>query len=241
MADGSTSTIISTDYETKNAFDEILMKAIKIQGKYWTDLIVGYKTPAIIIINFSSKSDRITVLQELAKYINKAMVPPDELLSKIPRSIQQYDDFLAKWSSAGGTMPKTIESELKSLKGRDVTYFVGCLIHNKNEATFFIILSDPKAYPNPYDITEFLPAIDRYLSKISNSIVKISDDDVSKVWKVLILKNCANCIKENASHRCSTCGVSYYCAKECQVANWKEHKVICNSLRELKISASRLL
>lgn len=27
--------------------------------------------------------------------------------------------------------------------------------------------------------------------------------------------------------RCGRCGVTYYCNKNCQIADWKEHKIIC--------------
>jgi hypothetical protein len=38
---------------------------------------------------------------------------------------------------------------------------------------------------------------------------------------------CHNC-HEDASHKCATCKTAYYCTKECQKADWKEHKVYCS-------------
>ena len=45
------------------------------------------------------------------------------------------------------------------------------------------------------------------------------------------IKSCANCDKadnpETPFKRCSRCQTSYYCSKDCQKADWKEHKKSC--------------
>lgn len=44
---------------------------------------------------------------------------------------------------------------------------------------------------------------------------------------------CANCSKVDDPHlRCSSCHVSHYCSKECQMAAWRSHKSDCQSIKK---------
>jgi hypothetical protein len=36
------------------------------------------------------------------------------------------------------------------------------------------------------------------------------------------------------THKCSGCGLVYYCSKECQKAHWKAHKSVCKAKREAR-------
>lgn len=47
------------------------------------------------------------------------------------------------------------------------------------------------------------------------------------IIKVSSLKFCATCYKENVHLKCGNCFNVYFCSKECQVSNWKFHKLIC--------------
>ena len=38
--------------------------------------------------------------------------------------------------------------------------------------------------------------------------------------------HCENC-KKDATKRCSKCKSVWYCSRECQVQNWKDHKATC--------------
>lgn len=38
---------------------------------------------------------------------------------------------------------------------------------------------------------------------------------------------CRNC-DGDASHKCGKCKAVYYCTKECQTADWKDHKILCS-------------
>ena len=40
-------------------------------------------------------------------------------------------------------------------------------------------------------------------------------------------KPCGHCGKPEGKQRCSRCKVVYYCGRECQQADWKEHKKTC--------------
>lgn len=40
-------------------------------------------------------------------------------------------------------------------------------------------------------------------------------------------KTCDKCGKEAQLHKCGGCGTRYYCGKDCQKADWKEHKGAC--------------
>uniref|UniRef100_A0A914WDL2 MYND-type domain-containing protein n=1 Tax=Plectus sambesii TaxID=2011161 RepID=A0A914WDL2_9BILA len=34
--------------------------------------------------------------------------------------------------------------------------------------------------------------------------------------------------------KCTGCGVAYFCGKECQALGWKDHRVECKSLKDVK-------
>lgn len=40
-------------------------------------------------------------------------------------------------------------------------------------------------------------------------------------------KACDKCGKEAQLHKCGGCGTKYYCGKDCQKADWKDHKEAC--------------
>ena len=42
-------------------------------------------------------------------------------------------------------------------------------------------------------------------------------------------KPCGHCGKPEGKQRCSRCKVVYYCGRECQQADWKEHKKTCGA------------
>lgn len=48
------------------------------------------------------------------------------------------------------------------------------------------------------------------------------------------LHSCLTCKKEGISLRCNRCKKAYYCTKECQVKDWKNHKKLCNKLANEK-------
>jgi hypothetical protein len=41
---------------------------------------------------------------------------------------------------------------------------------------------------------------------------------------------CFKCKKADNLMKCSACGVAYYCSRECQCADWKIHKKLCNHI-----------
>ena len=42
-------------------------------------------------------------------------------------------------------------------------------------------------------------------------------------------KPCGHCGKPEGKQRCSRCKVVYYCGRECQNTDWKEHKKTCGA------------
>lgn len=46
---------------------------------------------------------------------------------------------------------------------------------------------------------------------------------------------CALCYKPNCDLQCSKCLNIRYCSRQCQVANWKKHKIECQSNADSKI------
>ena len=51
---------------------------------------------------------------------------------------------------------------------------------------------------------------------------------------------CCVCSKEGAK-RCSKCKLQYYCSKECQQSDWKNHKAICRKGNSEETSAAMSL
>lgn len=41
------------------------------------------------------------------------------------------------------------------------------------------------------------------------------------------MEDCKKCGKESAKNCCTGCKITFYCSKECQVADWKTHKSQC--------------
>jgi hypothetical protein len=40
--------------------------------------------------------------------------------------------------------------------------------------------------------------------------------------------------RSDPKFKCAACGLAHYCNKECQTADWKEHKVVCTACRPLR-------
>ena len=51
-----------------------------------------------------------------------------------------------------------------------------------------------------------------------------SKPEIIKVLTAL----CSNCGSGNAGYRCGGCAGAAFCSKDCQKANWKEHKEVCS-------------
>ena len=49
---------------------------------------------------------------------------------------------------------------------------------------------------------------------------------------------CSVCLKEGAK-RCSRCKVQFYCSKECQQKDWKNHKNVCNELHQRSVGLAQ--
>ena len=62
----------------------------------------------------------------------------------------------------------------------------------------------------------------------------VKDDeriDGQRIWFENKSKKCKICCKK-ASSCCSGCRYAYYCSRNCQVKNWKEHKEICEEIKD---------
>jgi hypothetical protein len=73
------------------------------------------------------------------------------------------------------------------------------------------------------------------------SLARLSNDNYGSES---VVKRCRNCEKtepqmDNAKlMKCQRCKVAYYCSKECQVADWKSHKIMCKALDSGSVSRS---
>jgi hypothetical protein len=70
------------------------------------------------------------------------------------------------------------------------------------------------------------------------SLARLSNDYDNKS-----LKMCRHCVKSETLGgaklmKCQRCEFTYYCSKECQVANWKSHKKMCKAVSTANVSPS---
>lgn len=57
---------------------------------------------------------------------------------------------------------------------------------------------------------------------------------LSKQGKTFLCQNCEKRFPRTMQNDCSACACVSYCSKECQVANWKEHKTMCKFVQGKK-------
>lgn len=59
-----------------------------------------------------------------------------------------------------------------------------------------------------------------------------------------LINSCSKCLKENNEAKkfkvCSKCKYAQYCSRECQVADWVDHKQACNKVAKSDASRSKL-
>ena len=65
----------------------------------------------------------------------------------------------------------------------------------------------------------------KYIDDMIRSLERTEEKRLSDVRPD---KQCNHCGKAGVNKKCSACGLAYYCHQECQKADRKEHKVICN-------------
>jgi hypothetical protein len=72
-----------------------------------------------------------------------------------------------------------------------------------------------------------------------------ADTDTPETKVITRGKICRNCDKAETQGgaslmKCSTCKATYYCGRECQVADWKSHKIMCKLATEGGFSSSTM-
>jgi hypothetical protein len=66
------------------------------------------------------------------------------------------------------------------------------------------------------------------LNRVNEEIKKYVAESADKIH------SCKNCNIETTEFRCGKCQKAYYCSKECQVENWKTHRLACKQFCKQK-------
>ena len=73
---------------------------------------------------------------------------------------------------------------------------------------------------------------------ISDKEVDVAADDAATITPEP-MPRCAECAAFGATKICVRCKSTHYCSKDCQLASWPTHKLICSAKVELKESGGR--
>eukprot|EP01084_Bolivina_argentea_P038276 70775_1 len=77
------------------------------------------------------------------------------------------------------------------------------------------------------------PATKQEPTKINDDDNKVEPSATSKIAETAVKSNkCSNCSKPNAESLCGGCKKIYYCNQDCQAANWKKHKNLCDYIQK---------
>jgi hypothetical protein len=80
--------------------------------------------------------------------------------------------------------------------------------------------------------------------KAKSSLARLQTLALFSNYECGVVKSCRNCEKLETQMdgallmKCNRCKVTYYCSKDCQVADWKRHKGWCKGLASQKVSRS---
>ncbi|KYK65098.1 MYND finger domain-containing protein, partial [Toxoplasma gondii TgCatPRC2] len=70
--------------------------------------------------------------------------------------------------------------------------------------------------------TVYSEAKEEDLSRLSNFMVALPFESAAS-------KRCRTCGR-HADQRCAKCKVTWYCTRECQIHDWRNHKEICRAV-----------
>lgn len=231
-----TNVIELTEFGTFHALDLIFRRCLTLREDYWHK--VTKSDQFILLIQFKTKEEQDSTLREIYKELNNATVPSVELLNKLPkfhttaqRSITYYKDI--------GVDNKELEDAIKESKkdNNRLVILYSPLDSIEHTTSYFIIKLDKnETILSVNDADE----IKRYLICYWNLTIDISDKNLFPVSLYFFNKKlCALCDKPECHLKCSVCRITYYCSKEHQTSDWKNHKNYCPDLRLLKFISSQ--
>lgn len=87
-----------------------------------------------------------------------------------------------------------------------------------------------------YQMANFFNAEVNNSKEELDSLLKLYGSDVFEQF--MDDPKCAGC-GEAATQRCSKCKSEWYCSRECQLKQWKQHKEMCGVLTEIKVEETK--
>jgi hypothetical protein len=232
-----------SELRTFKTFSNVILKIFHYKIRFLQRLIK--RCGNAVWLSFVTIEDQVKFLKDITRLFNKCELDFDDTLDKLPIRPINLQEMLIRRQSLGYIEDDLVLNEIDDCKRRGVQhiaiYLASALLGTTEDiAQLSLIAIGDLPGVSCHDILrEELyienPQYCQYLVSTYDPNYR-RDEDMEKKMLILYKKKiCANCRGTDCQKRCSVCNVTYYCNRKCQTDNWSKHKLICKSLRILKL------